>query len=69
MGCQLFLSRYTARTICLIRIAHSSVRQFNEHIVWVGRMRWAHWQPQNNIKVIGGQNKTTDNRRIYDRDI
>lgn len=43
--------------------------QFNEHIVWVGRMRWAHWQPQNNIKVIGGQNKTTDNIRIYDSDI
>ena len=20
-------------------------------------MRWAHWQPQNNIKVIGGQTK------------
>ena len=27
---QLFLSRHTARTICLIRIAHSSVRQFDK---------------------------------------
>ena len=52
VDCQLFLSRHTARTICLIRIAHSSVRQFNEHIVWVGRMRWAHWQPQNNIDIL-----------------
>ena len=33
-GCQLFLSRHTARTICLIRIAHSSVRQFKEDFVF-----------------------------------
>ena len=68
-----FLSRHTARTIWLIRCTHSSVRQLvsirGTYIVWVGRMRWAHWQPKNNIKVIGGQNKTTDNRRIYDSDI
>ena len=43
--------------------------QFEDTFCWFGRMRWAHWQPKNNIKVIGGQNKTTDNRRIYDSDI
>ena len=31
---QLFLSRHTARTICLIRIAHSSVRQFEDYILF-----------------------------------
>ena len=31
--------------------------QFNEHIVWVGRMRRAHWQPQNNINALVGKTK------------
>ena len=38
---QLFLSRHTARTICLIRIAHSSVRQFMEYMFLLKRMQHA----------------------------
>ena len=55
-GCQLFLSRHTARTICLIRIAHSSVRQFevcfcycsNEmqlRHIWRAKQNNSRWQP------------------------
>ena len=38
---QLFLSRHTARTICLIRIAHSSVRQFEKYLFVFAQMNAA----------------------------
>ena len=47
LRCQLFLSRHTARTICLIRIAHSSVRQFEKHLFVFAQM--------NAARCIGGQ--------------
>ena len=33
------------------------MKQNNEHIVWVRRMRRAHWQPQNNINALVGKTK------------
>ena len=47
---QLFLSRHTARTICLIRIAHSSVRQFKEDFVFaLMKCSYAAFGEQNKI--------------------
>ena len=52
---QLFLSRHTARTICLIRIAHSSVRQFKEDFVFA-LMKCSY-------AAFGEQNKTDNDSK------
>ena len=49
LRCQLFLFRHTVRTICLIRIAHSSVRQFEKYLFVFAQM--------NAARSIGGQHK------------
>ena len=46
--CQLFLSRHTARTICLIRIAHSSVRQFEDDLLFGLKERHVAGNPKQN---------------------